>query len=376
MCCLFATLIKKNLKIYFKSTNFLKKTLKTLHSYEYLIERITMNNLKKVGLSALAGSMVLTSAQAFEPSVSVESQVVYSSAQGNENASEAKNGKGIGVDNDIAFSGSGELDNGFTVSVSHVLNTNDTVTNSSSQLAVGIGSFGTIQINAHGGNATNAIDDILPKAYEEPWDGTVGTSEFNNFGSELQNGSITYKLPAIEMMGASISAAVDYDPNANVDAPSPGGVGTDGASGEGFTVKIAHESGLTIGGGATKVGNTDARTGESGGTGYVKYSNGPLTVAYQEFYHNAASEAADSDGDGYAVAYSAGDMTFSYSVQTEQTNARGVTAALEEEEMSAIQAAYSMGGMTLAASLYESENVEGVAAVKYEETELSVSFAF
>ena len=376
MCCLFATLIKKNLKIYFKSTNFLKKTLKTLHSYEYLIERITMNNLKKVGLSALAGSMVLTSAQAFEPSVSVESQVVYSSAQGNENASEAKNGKGIGVDNDIAFSGSGELDNGFTVSVSHVLNTNDTVTNSSSQLAVGIGSFGTIQINAHGGNATNAIDDILPKAYEEPWDGTIGTSEFNNFGSELQNGSITYKLPAIEMMGASISAAVDYDPNANVDAPSPGGVGTDGASGEGFTVAIAHESGLTIGGGATKVGNTDARTGESGGTGYVKYSNGPLTVAYQEFYHNAASEAADSDGDGYAVAYSAGDMTFSYSVQTEQTNARGVTAALEEEEMSAIQAAYSMGGMTLAASLYESENVEGVAAVKYEETELSVSFAF
>ena len=335
-----------------------------------------MNNLKKVGLSALAGSMVLTSAQAFEPSVSVESQVVYSSAQGNENASEAKNGKGIGVDNDIAFSGSGELDNGFTVSVSHVLNTNDTVTNSSSQLAVGIGSFGTIQINSHGGNATNAIDDILPKAYEEPWDGTVGTSEFNIFGSQLQNGSITYKLPAMEMMGASISAAVDYDPQANVDAPSPGGVGTDGASGEGFTVKIAHESGLTIGGGATKVGNTDARTGESGGTGYLKYSNGPLTIGYQEFYHNAASGAADSDGEGYAIAYSAGDMTFSYSVQNEQTNAIGVTAALEEEEMSAVQAAYSMGGMTLAASMYESDNVEGVAAVKYEETELSVSFAF
>ena len=354
----------------------MKKTLKTLHSYEYLIERITMNNLKKVGLSALAGSMVLTSAQAFEPSVSVESQVVYSSAQGNETASEASNGKGIGVDNDIAFSGSGELDNGFTVSVSHVLNTNDTVTNSSSQLAVGIGSFGTIQINSHGGNATNSIDDVLPFAYEEPWDGTVGTSEFNIFGSQLQNGSITYKLPAMEMMGASISAAVDYDPQANVDAPSPGGVGTDGASGEGFTVAIAHESGLTIGGGATKVGNTDARTGESGGTGYVKYSNGPLTVAYQEFYHNAASSAADSDGDGYAIAYSAGDMTFSYSVQNEQTNAIGVTAALQEEEMSAVQAAYSMGGMTLAASMYESDNVEGVAAVKYEETELSVSFAF
>ena len=61
--------------------------------------------------------------------------------------SEASNGKGIGVDNDIAFSGSGELDNGFTVSVSHVLDTNDNVTNSSTQLAVGMGSFGTLQFN-------------------------------------------------------------------------------------------------------------------------------------------------------------------------------------------------------------------------------------
>ena len=355
----------------------MKKTLKNLHSYEYLIERITMNNLRKIGLSALAGSMALaTSAQAFDASVSVESQVVYSSAQGNENASEASNGKGIGVDNDIAFSGSGELDNGFTVSVSHVLDTNDNVTNSSTQLAVGIGSFGTIQVNQSGGASTNGIDDVLPFAYEEPWDGSTGTSEFHAFGSQINDGSITYKLPAMEMMGATVSATVDYDPQANVVAPGPGGVGTDGASGEGFTVAIAHESGLTIGGGATKVGNTNARTGESGGTGYIKYSNGPLTVAYQESYHNAASGAADTDGEGYALAYSAGDMTFSYSQITEQTNAIGATAALQEEEFSAIQAAYSMGGMTLAASMYESENLEGVAAVKYEETELSVSFAF
>ena len=335
-----------------------------------------MNNLKKVGLSALAGSMVLTSAQAFEPTINVESQVVYSSAQGDENASEASNGKGIGVDNDIAFSGSGELDNGFTVSVSHILNTNEAVTNSSSQLAVGMGSFGTIQINNQGGAATNAIDDVLPFAYEEPWDGTVGTSEFHAFGSQINNGSITYKAPAIDMMGITANIAVDYDPQANVAAPAAGGVGTDGASGEGITLKLSHESGLTFGGGFTSVGDTDSRVGESGGTAYLKYSNGPLTVAYQEFHQNNASEGADDAGDGYAIAYSAGDMTFSYSVINEQRQAVSDTAALSEEEFTAIQAAYTMGGMTLAASMYESENLEGVADAKYEETELSVSFAF
>ena len=102
---------------------------------------------------------------------------------------------------------------------SHVLDTNDNVTNSSTQLAVGMGSFGTLQFNDVGGASTNAIDDVLPFAYEEPWDGTIGTSEFNIFGSQLNNGSITYKAPAIEMMGATISASVDYDPQANVAAP-------------------------------------------------------------------------------------------------------------------------------------------------------------
>ena len=336
-----------------------------------------MNNLKKIGLSALAGSMALaTSAQAFDASVAVESQAVFSSAQGNENATEASNGKGFGVDTDIAFSGSGELDMGWTVSVSHVLDTDGTVSNSSTQMAVGMGSLGTLQFNDVGGASSNAIDDVLPFAYEEPWDGTTGTSEFNIFGAAVNKGSLTYKAPAIEMMGATINLTADYDPQANVAAPIAGAVGTDGASGEAFTIAIAHESGLTLGGGNMKVGETNARAGESAATGYLKYSNGPLTVGYQEFYYNAPSNNADTDGSGYAVAYSAGDITVSYSVENEQTNAIGATAALQEEEMSAIQAAYTMGGMTVAASIYESDNVEGVAAVKYEETELSVSFAF
>ena len=337
-----------------------------------------MNNFKKIGLSALAGSMAVTSAQAFDASVSVESQAVYSTAQGNEpGASEASNGKGIGVDTDIHFTGSGELDMGWTVSVSHVLDTAEAVTNSSTQMAVGMGSLGTFQFNQDGGASSNSIDDVLPFAYEEPWDPGMGTNEGNIFGAAVNKGSVSYKTPAFELpAGVTVSLTADYDPNANVEAPTPGAVGTDAASGEAFTIKLAHESGLTLGGGNMKVGNTAARVGESAATGYAKYSNGGLTVGYQEFYYNAPSEGADTDGDGMAIAYTAGDVTISYSVMNEQTNARGATAALEEEEISAFQAAYSMGGMTLAASLYESDNIEGVAGQKYEETELSVSFAF
>jgi outer membrane protein OmpU len=339
-----------------------------------------MNNLKKVGLSALAGSLAMVNANAIDMTVTGEAQAVYSTAQHNETGGEASNGKGIGVDTDLHFNASGELDNGFTISVAHVLDTDTNVTNSSTQLAVGMGSLGTIQFNDVGGASSNGIDDVLPFAYEEPWDGTSTTSEFNIFGSQLNKGSVTYKTPSYDMMGVTMSATYDYDPSASDTAPpTAGAVAEDGASAEAFTVTLAHESGLTIGGGHSKVADTNATKGEEGATGYIKYSNGGLSVGYQEFYYDAAhksAEGADSEGDGYAIAYTAGDVSISYGVQKETKAAVSDTAALLEEELSAFQAAYTMGGMTIAASLYETDNVEGVTGIKYEETELSVSFAF
>ena len=343
-----------------------------------------MNNFKKIGLSALAGSLAMASAaHAVDASVSMESQVVFSSAEGNQ-ADTAKNGKGISTDNDLAFNASGELDMGWTVSVAHVLDTNDNVTNSSTQMAIGMGSLGTVQFNQSGGAASNAIDDVLPKAYEETWDHGVGTAEFHTFGAAVNDGSISYRSPGFELpFGVTASAAVDYDPNAGVVAPGPGAVGGDAASGEAFVVKLAHESGLTLGGGNMKVGNTDAATGVEIATGYALYSNGGVSIGYQEAYVNAAitekgttTRGNDTESDGFAVAYTAGDFSFSYSKTNETTQAVGATAALEEEEFSAVQAAYNMGGMTIAASLYDADNLDGVAAKKYEETEISVSFAF
>ena len=96
-----------------------------------------MNNIKKVGLSALAGSLAMVSAHAVEYSVSGDAQAVYSSAQGNEAGAEAKNCKGIGVDTDLAFSAAGELDNGWTVSINSLYNTDGTVTNSSNPVPLG-----------------------------------------------------------------------------------------------------------------------------------------------------------------------------------------------------------------------------------------------
>ena len=74
-----------------------------------------MNNMKKIGLSALAGSMALTSANAVDYGVTGGATIAFSSVDAPASA-ESINGKGIGVATDLTFSASGELDNGYTVS--------------------------------------------------------------------------------------------------------------------------------------------------------------------------------------------------------------------------------------------------------------------
>ena len=68
-----------------------------------------MTNLKKLGLSALAGSLVAVSAQAGEIAVTGSANVTYVTGE------KVNGGKTIGTDRDVAFTGTGEMDNGWGV---------------------------------------------------------------------------------------------------------------------------------------------------------------------------------------------------------------------------------------------------------------------
>ena len=353
-----------------------------------------MNNLKKVGLSALAGSLAMFSANAVEYAVTGDAQVVYSTQDnvGNSNGgATAGSGKGIGVDTDLYFNASGELDNGWTVSVFTALDLEQSNTatsggiNSSAQLTIGMGSLGTVQFNDVFGSAATSIDDVMPKAYEEPWDGTSHAAATHSFGVSTQSGSVDYRTPAFSLgMGTTVSAAATYDPNAGTGPAAAGGIGASSRGGTAYVAKIAHESGLTLGGGIEEVENSGATdNGVNRATGYALLNVGPLSAGYQETYvdsaHNSVGTAvvgADIEIDMMGIAITQGDFSVSYGSQNETTQAVSTTAALLEVEMTAIQASYSMGAMTLAASMYETDNVGGVTAMTYEETELSVSFAF
>ena len=139
-----------------------------------------MNRLKKVGLSALAGSLAALSAQAGELAVSGSMEVTYVSRDSSE-----VTGNPLGTNKGMSFKGSGELDNGYTVSMTHsILDTLGGI--SSSVLSMTLGDLGSIAIHDGSAGPLAAIDNVMPTAYEEAdhgmdtggvYPGAVGNSE-------------------------------------------------------------------------------------------------------------------------------------------------------------------------------------------------------
>jgi len=336
-----------------------------------------MNNFKKIGLTALAGSLAVTSANAVDYSLSGDA-IIKMTSRDNPAGTEANNGKGIGVDTDLYFNASGELDNGFTVAFFQAANTDGAWSNSSSQVTVGMGSMGTLQINNIAGAKANGIDDVMPFAYEETWDATDGADHRADFfGSSTASGSVDYRIPAQEMMGLTINASVTLDPNSDVGSTTAGGPGASTVSGTAYTLQLAHESGLEIGGGIETLdsGTGTAGSDEDSATGYAKFSSGPISVGYQESYQNSANGAEDKEGEAWGVAYTSGDISVSYGESAHQNHGLNGSTVIETE-MDSMQIAYTMGAMTISAATFETSNAAGTAGRTFEENELAISFAF
>ena len=125
-----------------------------------------MNNLKKIGLTALGTAMVASSASAATMSVSGGTSLFFG---GEDNSN---SGNGWTMSDSITFSASGEMDNGMTVSHTYEV---DGGGQGNYNVKVDTGDFGTLTFV--GGSSTSVIgswDDLTPTANEEAHGVTVG----------------------------------------------------------------------------------------------------------------------------------------------------------------------------------------------------------
>ena len=303
-----------------------------------------MNNLKKIGLTALAGSLVATTGFAGEMSVSGSAKVSYKS-----NGTEKVTGNPFSNSKGITFSGSGELDNGMSVSTGY------TMTNaafSSTYVSLDMGDNGTSHfMNGASKAGLNKYKDVMPTAGEEVYDdvdgtdsGVVGTGNDNALGYE------------VSLMGMTASAS--YQRN---------GVGTDTS-----LVLVADDlvDGAQFGYG---IGTDTATTSTENDhmTAWAKYTMGGATMGVQRSKIDTAS--ADESRMHYAVSFAVNEnMSVSYGVSTVDFEA----ATKNDEESSGISASYTMGGMTFCAVMNKTETVGGTSGTDSTFSEVSLAFAF
>ncbi len=165
-------------------------------------KEINMINYKKVGLTALAGSLAAVTATAGELSVTGGANLTYVTK------STGNTAQSLGLDKDVKFSGSGELDNGYTFSWHHL--TTDALASSSAATVLTMGSLGSIGIGTGGGtNVNGAYDEPIPTAYEENSD-AGGQAPANYIGSYSDDNALVYQMPAMDLMGATITGGLEY----------------------------------------------------------------------------------------------------------------------------------------------------------------------
>jgi len=328
-----------------------------------------MTNMKKLGLSALAGSLVAFSANAAELSVSGGVELTWVDTGGNKG--NEVTGSSYGANSSVTLSGSGDVGFG-TVSMTRTLNDTNTGWGSSFQ-TLDMGDMGILSFDSTAGALVGitANDDLLPTAYEEAWTGVSG-SGISGVGSTNVIGYRNSFGPL------SVSAGYSQLGTSNAESASSG----EGAHGSitDIYVSAAPIDGLTIGIGHAS--NTSADTSATSedtqeAVGQVVYSTGPVSFGYrQAFQDKGAAGTASRDIEGYSIAFNVNDnFAVSYGQQDTTVEAISATAAVTEE-VTGISAAYTSGAASVRINRSTSDNDNGVSGTDDETTEVSLVLSF
>ena len=322
-----------------------------------------MNNLKKIGLSALAGSLASVSAHAAEVSVSGSASITMDRVN-----KHLVTGNDFSMGDSLGFNMSGETDGGLGVAVYYEID-GGALDDYDMTLS---GDWGSLKFNGSGSSsAFGAVDDVTPNAYEEAWD-ILDTDGTSTSGSPMVIGGggganmFIYTSPSVA--GATVTIAYQND----------GGAATVEDSYTDFAIAYSPEmvEGLTVGY-AVSDNQVAINTDNNKSTAYVKYAVGGLTVGYQISEADHDTKSSSQDSHAYGITYAVNDdLSIGYSSHTLEPDSAASSSASNDQESTGVSASYTMGGMTLAGAMNETDNMRGIASNDFEAYEFNLSFAF
>jgi outer membrane protein OmpU len=325
-----------------------------------------MTKLKKIGLSALAGSLAFTAVQAGELAVSGGAEVTYTHLDGSE-----VTGNPWGMGRLITFSGSGELDNGMTMGFFSSMN--DSMSGiSSSAMSIGMGTMGTVAYETGAnGSGINSVDNMVPTAYEEA-DHGIDTGAVQVGDTHGSSGVLSYNNSF-----AGVKFSGQYNPRAGTGAINDSGTGGDTGLGSAYSMVLSSGDfidGMTVGYGFGTLNDTANGTSEDADTLWINYATGPVTVGVQT---GNVQETGQTENNTImmGISFAVNDnLAVSYQIMEDEYNnvgANNVTA-----EFTGISASYTMGSLSIKGAKNSANDVGGTVGASDDNTELSLSVAF
>ena len=341
---------------------------------------------------------LFASANAGELSVSGTAKATYNIQSGKTNAD-----TGIGITNELNFTASGELDNGYTWSYSMELDPNAVASdnagaqNDDTQMTLTT-PMGTVGVFVSEGGL-DVEDAASQSVYARPTDAGDPSGTSDNYTIDSYS-NVQYHTPADLLpfgVTAKIAYATDLGSAAGDSGNNAGSVqtNTDTTNGTNATeiqVKAAPIDGLSIGASYFEFGGQSGeqkndQNAESGAY-YATYSAGPVSIGYSKAHkamhlidnHDGAGTGTtgaveDYDQTNYSIAFAANDdLSVSYERETSEANKLDDTSV--EQESSAVQVAYTMGGMTLAVSHASHDNNAYVTGDNTDQTLFAITMAF
>jgi outer membrane protein OmpU len=309
-----------------------------------------MNNLKKIGLTALGTAMVATSANAAALSVSGGTSIFFG---GEDNSN---GGNGWSMTDQLDFNASGEMDNGMTLSLYLQL---DTSAANWDDRKVTIGTdMGTLTFSGHGSSGpVGAWDDLTPTANEESWSTALGGSADGPINSDTLNDSFIYDYTFSDAI--ALKAAYKPSKSGGLDSSTEFGVAFTGI--DGLTIKAA-------------MGENNAAADQVDLTVFsANYAMGPMTFGLQSNESDHSTSSNDEDFTAYGVSYAVSDdVSVSYGVSTIDYS----SSSKEDQDSSAVSASFTAGGVAISASYQVTDNVAGTSTADNTGYEINFSFAF
>jgi outer membrane protein OmpU len=305
-------------------------------------------NIKKIGMTALAASLVSVSAHAGEMSVAGGASMNTEGYTGEH----LNGGTTFSMSNQLTFTGSGELDNGLNVSLSFVLDQGDDApaTNSVTTLdargdtspfdshSITISSDAMGAITFAGEGASSAQNTIDTTAAGDIWNNSFTYTQPAN--SNASNKTLLWALPTFV---EGLDTKVSYT-----------GASSGKDSQISYALTYSGIEGASISYGMGSTGGTDASEGADVTTMKASFAFGPVTAAMSiNDYGTGTSHTSAAEQSSYKVSYSVTDeLSVSYGSETHETTGQSF-----DEEFSQVSVAYTTGGLTISASQTEAENV-------------------